>query len=223
MQPIVGTIRAFYNSLVLDMQAPEITANDYREMALKAESEDKLEVAEECWRRAVAIAREEKVDSSLLNNTLDGMSSFYDRAHRFDLAIHASLESFALKQTVFGTNSTTVAAAADILASLYFRSGDVSNAARYGALCLEGLERNFGKLSEVSAIACLNLSTVEISRRNYLRATNYLKLALNARVSVYGKAHAKTAQVATILAEVFELINSDTSNGAASKSSRSIT
>ncbi len=201
MQPIVGTIRAFYNSFVVDMQAQEITPNDYKEMARQAESEDKIDVAEECWRRARNIARREDLDAQL-NNILDEMSSFYDRAHKFDLAILASLESFTLKQTVFGTNSTTVAAAADTLASLYFRSGDVDNAARYGLLCLEGLERNFGELSEVSAVACLNLATVEISRRNYTNATNYLKRALNARVSVYGEAHEKTAQVAATLAEL---------------------
>lgn len=213
MQPIVGTIRALYNSFVVNVESTQISSIDYRGMALQAESELKFDVAEECWRRSIEFARKEKQDAAFLNDLLERMSDFYDKTHRFDLAIRASLESFTLKQTAFGTNSTTVAAAANGLASLYFRAGDATNAVRYGLLCLQGMEKNFGPLSESVALACLNLATMEISRRNYETATEYLARAQSARIKVYGERHDKTAQVAIAQANLLKIMYPDTEVG----------
>ncbi len=202
MQPILGNILAKCMGLMVTMGTSTIVLADYKTLALQAESENNYVLAEELWRRALSIAREEKHQASILNELLERLSCLHERTGNLEAAIQTALESFALKQVAFGSKSTTVAAAADRLASLYFRAGDGKTSIRYGLLCLEGLEATFGKFSEPVATASLNLATVQFTRRKFAEAEKHLNYALNARLKVYGAQHEKTVQVAAYHADL---------------------
>ncbi len=173
-----------------------ISIDEYKVLALKAEADGHYEMVEECWRRAIDLARQQRENASILNALLECISNFYARINKFDLAIEPALESWRLKLDAFGSNSTMFASAADRLAALYFSAGDMNNALRYGLFSLQSVEVIFGNYSDAVADACLNLATVHRLRNDFEDAKHYLDRAYSIRASLFGAQDQRTVQVA---------------------------
>jgi len=188
---------------LLDSNHPDL-ALTHNNLGLLYESLEQYDLAEECFRKALAGVRrthEAHPDTAAALHNLAGLCLILKK---YDEAEALYQESLSMRTDLLGDNHPDVATSAANLAALYLEYGDRSRAEPYYRMALHIRERVFGSEHESTAVTQNNLGLLLGNMGQFEEAERLLLSSLRIRENILGTMHADLLTVLSNLSALFQ-------------------